>query len=131
MDMSNSTHIENVRTIGIPVGDQERALEFYVGKLGFEKRMDFSYGEGERWIEVAPPGANTTIALMRSSESNPAGIDTQVRLNSADVEADHADLLARGVDVDPDVMRYPVLMFPFRDPDGNRLIVVDGGGQRS
>ena len=54
------THITQVRTVGVPVTDQDRALEFYLQKLGFEKRIDTPYGQGERWVEVAPPGAATT-----------------------------------------------------------------------
>ena len=119
------THITQVHTVGIPVTDQDRALEFYLEKLGFEKRIDIPYGEGERWVEVAPPGAATTIALVRSREGDPTGIDTQVRFTTKDAEADHADLRARGVDADAEVMRYPVPMFAFRDPDGNRLLVVE------
>jgi catechol 2,3-dioxygenase-like lactoylglutathione lyase family enzyme len=113
-----------VGTVGIPVADQDRALAFYVEKLGFEKRMDVPFGQGERWVEVAPPGAATTIALVRSREGQPAGIDTQVRLTTSDAVADHAALRARGVDADAEIMRYPVPMFAFRDADGNRLRVV-------
>ena len=118
------THMTQVGTVGIPVADQDRALAFYVEKLGFEKRMDVPFGQGERWVEVAPPGAATTIALVRSREGQPAGIDTQVRLTTSDAVADHAALRARGVDADAEIMRYPVPMFAFRDADGNRLRVV-------
>ena len=53
--MSSTTRITGVGTVGIPVTDQDRALEFYVGTLGFETRRDVPVGAG-RWIEVAPPG---------------------------------------------------------------------------
>jgi hypothetical protein len=96
-----------------------------VDKLGFEKRLDVAYGQGERWLEVAPIGAATTIALMRAREGVRAGIDTQVRLMTDDAQAEHAHLRSLGVEVDPDVMPYPVPMFSFRDPDGNRLVVVE------
>lgn len=121
------THITQVGTIGVPVADQDRALAFYLEKLGFEKRIDAPYGKGERWVEVAPPGAATTIALVRARKADPIGIDTQVRFTTQDAQADHADLRARGVDADAEVMRYPVPMFVFRDPDGNRLIIVERG----
>jgi hypothetical protein len=87
--------------------------------------MDASFGEGERWVEVAPRGAATSIALVRASDALRAGIDTGLRLASEDAAADHATLMALGVDVDPEVIPYPVPMFPFRDPDGNRLIIVE------
>jgi catechol 2,3-dioxygenase-like lactoylglutathione lyase family enzyme len=66
------THITQVGTVIVPVGDQDRALEFYLDKLGFEERIDTPYGEGERWIEVAPPGAATTIALVPPREGESA-----------------------------------------------------------
>ena len=119
------TRITQVGTIGVPVNDQDRALEFYRDKLGFETRMDATYGEGERWIEVAPPGAATTIALVRAAADQPTGADTGVRLSTDDAAADHEALLARGVDADAEVIPYPVPMFIMRDPDGNRLIVVE------
>jgi catechol 2,3-dioxygenase-like lactoylglutathione lyase family enzyme len=128
MDMARSTGTTRIRqlgTIGIPVRDQDRALDFYVATLGFEKRMDVPYGQGQRWLEVAPAGAATTIALMAVQDGAATGIDTQVRLTSDDARADHADLQARGVDIDPEVMPYPVPMFTFRDLDGNRLIIVE------
>ena len=119
------THITQVGTVGVPVRDQDRALEFYVDKLGFEKRMDVPYGEGERWVEVAPSGASTTIALVCARAGELTGIDTQVRLTTGDAEADHADLRARGVDMDAAIIPYPVPMFVLRDPDGNRLRIVE------
>jgi len=127
-DTTAKTNITNVRTVGIPVADQDAAVAFYVGKLGFEKPMDLEYGEGERWVEVAPPGASATIALVRQEADGPTGLDTGVRLTSSDVAADHAKLLALGVDVDPRVTPYPVPMFSFRDADGNRLVIVGEGG---
>ena len=122
------THIKDVRTVGIPVAAQEAALDFYIGKLGFEKRLDAAFGEGERWVEVAPPGAATTLALVHRPRSEPGGTDTGVRFTSDDVAADHAQLQALGVDVDGEIIPFPVPMFAFRDVDGNRLVVVGQGG---
>ena len=121
-----TTRISDVRTIGVPVSDQERALEFYGRVLGFETRMDGSF-PGGRWIEVAAPGATTTIALAAAQEGVAAGVDTGIRFSTADATADHAVLAAAGVDVDAEVLRYPGVppMFSFRDPDGNTLYVVE------
>jgi catechol 2,3-dioxygenase-like lactoylglutathione lyase family enzyme len=118
--MSGTTRIIGVGTVGVPVTDQDRALEFYVDKLGFEKRRDMPFGAG-RWIEVAPPGSPTTIALV------PTGVPGGIRLATGDADGDHTDLRARGVDVDPEVMRLPDAppMFGLRDPDGNSLILVE------
>src|SRR2546423_974154 len=123
------THISQLGTVLVPVTDQDRALEFYVEKLGFEKRNDTPFGEGERWVEVAPPSASTTIALIPPREGEPTGIETRIGLTTDDVDADHDNLQAQGVDVD-DVMRMgdPVPpMFFFRDADGNRFFVVEQG----
>lgn len=121
------TQISDLRTVGVPVTDAGRALEFYVGQLGFEKRLDAPLGGGRRWIEVAPPGAGTTIALVPSSPDVPAGVETGIRLLSEDADADHAALLARGVDADPEILRWPGVppMFAFRDQDANRLEIVE------
>lgn len=56
-ETERATQITQVGTVIVPVSDQDQALEFYVGKLGFEKRVDGFYGEGERWLEVAPAGS--------------------------------------------------------------------------
>ena len=120
------TRITDLRTVGVPVTDADRALEFYVGKLGFEKRLDAPLGDGGRWIEVAPAGAAATIALVPAREEAPAGVDTGIRLTTADADADHAALLASGVDADPEVLRWPGVppMFSFRDQDANRLVLI-------
>jgi len=125
--MSNErTRIHGVHTVAVPVADQNRALAFYVDTLGFETRRDVPMGDTGRWIEVAPPGAVTTIALVPASDASPAGQATGIRLASGDAQADHAALVARGVDAD-DLLRWPDVptMFEFRDPDGNGLVVVD------
>jgi catechol 2,3-dioxygenase-like lactoylglutathione lyase family enzyme len=123
--MSAPTRITDVGTVGIPVEDQDRALAFYRDKLGFESRIDAEFGQGQRWVEVAAPGSSTSLALVRSDDERPSAIDTGIRLTTIDAVADHQAMRDRGVDVDPEVIPYPVPMFVFRDPDGNRLYVVE------
>ena len=122
-----STRISQVGSVGVPTTDQERARQFYVGTLGFETRLDAPFGEGLRWIEVAPPGAATSVALLPTPPGTPIGVDTGIRLFSTDAEADHADLLKRGVDADAEILRFEGVppMFSFRDPDGNTLYLVE------
>jgi lactoylglutathione lyase len=113
-------------TIGIPVTDQDRALEFYVDTLGFEKRRDVPLEQfGARWIEVAPATATVTIALVPGREEVPAGVETGIRLKTGDAAATHADLQARGVDVG-ELLRWPGVppMFALHDQDGNGLEIV-------
>ena len=117
-------HITDIRTVAVPVTDQDRALAFYRDDLGLETRIDMSYGDDQRWLEVVPSGATTSIALVRAVETAPAGIDTGIRLTTEDAAADHETLRARGIDVDAEVLEYPVPMFTLRDPDRNVLYVV-------
>jgi lactoylglutathione lyase len=124
--MTAAGKITGVHTIGIPVSDQDRALDFYVGTLGFEKRLDADMGGGRRWIEVGPPGATITVALVRSRDGLPTGVETGIRFLATDADAVHADLQAGGVDVD-DVLRWPGVppMFAFRDTDGNGMEIIE------
>jgi catechol 2,3-dioxygenase-like lactoylglutathione lyase family enzyme len=121
------TAISGIRTVGLPVTDQDRAVEFYVGVLGLEKRLDVSAEQlGGRWIEVAPPGSATTIALVPAMPGSVTGVDTGIRLTTADAASLREDLRARGVEVDQ-LLRWEDAppMFAFRDPDGNGLEVVE------
>ena len=52
-----STRITKLANVIIPAVDQDAALEFYTEVLGLEKRVELPFGEGNRWIEVAPAGA--------------------------------------------------------------------------
>lgn len=143
VEAANATGISQVATVFVPVADQDRALDFYVDKLGFEKRADFQYGEGSRWIEVAPPGSAMAIALVPPNEGKSAGRDeTHCAFTAKDIKAVHAALRARGVDVDSEIARKggrrsglisaevtvgdPVPpQFFFRDTDGNRFLIVE------
>ena len=126
---TTTTRINKLGVVCVPVSDQERAIEFYVGTLGFEKRADIPFGNGYRWVEVAPAGAVTTIAIVPPPPGNPTGnMQTGIGLHTDDVEVVHADLKAAGADVDDEISRMgdPVPpMFWFRDPDGNSLMVVE------
>ncbi|MEV1169748.1 VOC family protein [Nonomuraea sp. NPDC049784] len=120
------TAITGVRTIGVPVTDQDRAVEFYVGTLGLEKRLDAPVEQlGGRWIEVAPPGA-TSIALLPAAPGKTVGVETGIRLTTADAASLHKELVARGVDVGELLMWEGIPpMFALRDPDGNGLEIVE------
>ena len=126
-----STRISKVANVIIPVADQDRALQFYTETLGLENRVDVPMGDGNRWIEVAPPGAETPIAICPPGPSVTAGgKDTGISLQTDDADAYHAQLKDRGVDVDAEVSRFGDVappLFWFRDPEGNTLMVVEVG----
>jgi predicted enzyme related to lactoylglutathione lyase len=124
-----SNHINKIANVIIPVADQEGALEFYGDTLGLEKRVDMPFGPGQRWIEVAPKGADTPIAICPPGHGVTAGgKQTGISLQTSDADALHAHLKDQGVDVDAEVMRMGDAvppMFWFRDPEGNTLQVVE------
>jgi catechol 2,3-dioxygenase-like lactoylglutathione lyase family enzyme len=116
----------------VPVSDQDAAIAFYTDKLGFSVTADIPFGEGDRWVEVAPPGGGAAIALTRpQAEDFQPGRETGVALISPDPRADHDELKEKGVDVDDELMggdgTVP-LLFMFRDQDGNQLLIVEEEG---
>ena len=120
------TSITDVRTIGINISNQDEALAFYVDTLGFEVRLDARISPAMRWIEVAPPGAGTSIALNAAEDSSAVGTDTGVRFTVPDAATEHAAMRQRGVDVG-ELLRWEDVppMYAFDDPDGNRFYVVE------
>ena len=127
-NVKSKLHVAQVGRVCVTVADTDRAIEFYVDKLGFEKVVDVPMGEGMRWVEVAVAGTPTTIALAPPPQGTEAGgSQTGICLDTSDVDADHAALKDAGVDVDETVSRFgdPVPpMFWLRDPDGNSLMIV-------
>ena len=133
--MSTATSKLNISKVGrvcVTVADTDRAIDFYVGTLGFEKVVDEPMGPDMRWVEVSVSGAETTIALAPPPQGQEAGgTQTGIILDTSDVDAAHAALKEAGVDVDDEVTRFggPVPpMFWLRDPDGNSLIIVQPAG---
>ncbi len=126
--VASKLNLTQVGRVCVTVADTDRAIDFYVDKLGFEKTVDAPMGDAGRWVEVAVAGTPTTIALAPPPPGQAAGgSQTGICLDTSDVDADHAALKAAGVDVDDEVTRWggPIPpMFWLRDPDGNSLIVV-------
>jgi catechol 2,3-dioxygenase-like lactoylglutathione lyase family enzyme len=126
--VASKLNISKVGRVCVTVADTDRAIDFYVGTLGFEKVVDEPMGPGQRWVEVAVSGAETTIALAPPPQGKEAGgAETGIILDTSDVDGAHAALKEAGANVDDEVTRFggPVPpMFWLRDPDGNSLIVV-------
>ena len=130
--MSESTQSPTtVSGIGVAmftVADQDAALAFYTGKLGYEVRSDVSFGEnGEnRWLEVAPPGSRARLALNPPMNATPGGGSIGVETSDARGELERLKAIG-GIDVDDEPMSPPgaPLMFSLRDPDGNHIWVVE------
>jgi lactoylglutathione lyase len=123
-DTDSTLRATRLRTVGVPVRDQDRALKFYTTVLGLDTRLDVPMGGG-RWIEVTPSDGGTTIALIPAKPRAPAGVETGIRLCATNIDAFRRQLLDRGASAD-EVLRWPGVppMFAFRDPDGNGLEIV-------
>jgi catechol 2,3-dioxygenase-like lactoylglutathione lyase family enzyme len=126
---TTTTRISRLANVIVPVADQDRMAGFYTETLGLEKRADVPFGNGDRWIEVAPAGAETPIALCPPGPNgNAGGKETGITLQTDDIDAYHAQLAAQDVDVDAEISRMgdPVPpLFWLRDPEDNTLMVVE------
>ena len=126
------TTLSDVRCVAVPVRDQDAALDFYVNRLGFELRLDAPIDDTMRWVEVAPPGAATSLALISGPDSPTPGSDTGVRFAVSDAAAEHAGMGDRGISTS-ELLAWDDVppMFTFDDPDGNRFYVVADLGRES
>lgn len=119
--------VTKIGRVLVPVADQDEAIAFYTQALGFSLTADVPFGQGDRWVEVAPPGGGTAVALVPPQGEFQPGRMTGISLGSPDPRADHAELAGKGVDVDEDIMggdgTVPALFF-FRDLDKNQLMIV-------
>jgi len=105
--------------IAVPVSDVDRAKSFYVDQAGFHADHDHKVSDELRFVQITPPGSACSIAFGKGvSESEPGSLQgLQVVVD--DIEAAHADLSGRGVEVS-DVQDFPWGRFVFfSDPDGN------------
>src|ERR1700749_243016 len=97
--VTSKLNISKVGRVCVTVADTDRAIDFYVGTLGFEKVVDVPMGSDMRWVEVNLPGRETTIALAPPPPGQSAGsAQTGICLDTSDVDGDHAALKAAGVD---------------------------------
>jgi catechol 2,3-dioxygenase-like lactoylglutathione lyase family enzyme len=119
------THITGIRTVSIPVDDQDAALRFYTDTLGFTVLRDNPTSDGGRWIELAPGGDNAIVTLEPSATEVTRGA-IGIRFTTDDAEAAHAAFLAAGVDIG-EILRWPGVpaMFAFRDPEGNAFSITE------
>ena len=105
--VESKLNLSQVGRVCVTVADTDRAIEFYVDTLGFEKVVDIPMGEEMRWVEVALRGTPTTIALAPPPPGKDAGgSETGICLDTSNVDADHAALKAAGADVDDEVTRW-------------------------
>jgi catechol 2,3-dioxygenase-like lactoylglutathione lyase family enzyme len=129
----------------VMVKDQEAALRFYTGVLGFEVSDDKAMGSGMRWLTVRPKGAETKLVLYTDPEAAHAEDDccgsggcgccgtdyawTGMVMATQDIDAAFRELRSRGVKFlqAPEQKPWGVKDALFSDPDGNVFNLVEKG----
>jgi predicted enzyme related to lactoylglutathione lyase len=120
--------IVSFEIVSVPVSDPERAKLFYRDTLGFELLREEPMGPSMKWIQLAPKGCSTTIALVTWFEGMAPGGLQGVMLNCTDIDADHQLLTSRGLSLSP-IEQQPWGRFAmFKDPDGNGWILRQAPG---
>jgi predicted enzyme related to lactoylglutathione lyase len=105
--------------VAVPVSDVDRAKAFYTEQAGFNADHDHTVSENLRFVQLTPPGSACSIALGTGITDVAPGSVQGLQLVVADIEAAHAELSGRGVDVS-EVQDFPWGRFVFfKDPDGN------------
>jgi catechol 2,3-dioxygenase-like lactoylglutathione lyase family enzyme len=134
-----------LEVVVIPVSDVDRAKEFYT-KLGWRLDADRVSESGFRLIQFTPPGSSSSIQFGLNLTSATPGSAQNFLLAVSDIQASHAQLIARGIDASevfhcdvgtncrfpgvgnrvnglhPEALSYSSFV-SFKDPDGNRWLL--------
>ena len=117
--------IKALKFVGVPVSDQQRALEFFTEKLGFRVVTDQPFDDKTRWIELAIGRTPTGITLFTPpGQEDRIGTFTGIAFVADDVKATSAELKARGVKFvqEPEEADWGTSAV-FADPDGNQFVL--------
>jgi catechol 2,3-dioxygenase-like lactoylglutathione lyase family enzyme len=124
----------SLEVVVVPVADVDRAKAFYADQVGFVVDHDTVVGEGQRLVQLTPPGSGCSIVIGEGVVPQmPPGSLQGLQLVVPDVRAAHDELAARGVEVSDVQVLGPnpgqggeldnVGFVYFRDPDGNAWAV--------
>ena len=117
-------NIKSVKLFSIPVSNQNRAKKFYLGVLGFELKKDKVSDPLQRWVEVGPQNADTSLTLLAWPPTLPVQRADGVILETANFDEDFHLLQERGVEFQGSTEFHDWgRLVSFRDPDGNRLVL--------
>lgn len=125
--------IKSVKSQAVYVTNQNAALQFYQQILGFEVRRWEPLGIAGSWIEVAPPGGQTSIVLYpRDLMPDWQQRKPSIVFGCDDVAATHAELEQRGVQFvqEPSKMAWGNFA-SFVDPDGNEFGLSDAAEKQA
>ena len=117
--------IQQIATVAVYVEDQERALEFWRDRVGFEMRRRESMGNAGSWLEVAPKGAGSRLVLSpKSLMPNWQELKASIMFECEDIHGACESLKANGVELmgEPRQMAWGTYV-SFRDTDGNEFLL--------
>ncbi len=117
--------IRRLNFVGVPVRDQARALEFYTEKLGLRVETDQHFGEGQRWIELSIPGAETRLVLFTpKGQEDRVGTFFNGAFGCEDVQKTFQELSARGVEFPQPPKKEPWgWSAMIKDSEGNTFVL--------
>ena len=106
--------------VAVPVSDVDRAKAFYTEKAGFHADHDHTVSAEIRFVQLTPPGSACSIAIGKGIVEGEPGSVRGLQMTVADIEAVHAELVGRAVEVsDIQDLDWGRFVF-FTDPDGNK-----------
>jgi len=112
-----------ISVVSLPVDDVDRAIDFYVNKLGWEKTMDVPMGESDRWVMITPSGGQTAFTLSKETlgeSRRPADGHSGVIVHVDDVYETHDKLSKAGVEFSEEPRTEPWGGWAsFKDSEGN------------
>jgi catechol 2,3-dioxygenase-like lactoylglutathione lyase family enzyme len=115
--------IRRIDVVSVPVSDQLASKAFYSDVLGFEVIRDNPMGPDQRWVQLALPGAQTSITLVTWFDSMPPGSLQGMVVDTTDIDAARKTLVEKGLRItevqDAPWGRYAT----FADPDGNGWVL--------
>ena len=136
----------SIEVITLPVSDVDRALRFYVDRVGFTLDVDYAPSDAFRVVQLTPPGSGCSIQIGNGLTNAPAGSIRNIYLVVTDLEAARNRLLKRGIEVSPIRHKVPIDAWDggfaagldpahrdyasfadFSDPDGNRWVLQERG----
>lgn len=142
--------IDSIGGMVVIVSDQQKAIEFYTQKFGFELKSDIPFGgsssgnEGLRWVEVAPKASQSTISLMVPNPmmmsdgveieavKKSIGAETGIWFYTNNIQLTYEELKDKGVDITaPEKQEWGGVMSKVKDQDGNSFSIISSLPQPS